>query len=226
MGRLYRRFINAHKFGVGSPARPAIYRASGESALKLNADFMLAEGYFVGLWMTARLNLAGYGSVYGIRGQAEVPAGITMSGGTGFIIGVHGRISVAGTINNANIILASVLGQILGGGTFTAASHLCNFWGDWQGAEAVHTALETEFLYLTNNQTNLKMDRALFIHGGGAREAAGITSFAEFEACIGNNSFVHLTATGKLHGGDVANIRITVDGVEYWMIASTAPVNA
>lgn len=218
MGRLVRQFIKAHKYTVGRSALPSRYTAANENMFIAYADYMATTGRLTGFNAYLRVGINGYGSVYAVRGLGEVAVGITLSGGTSYIIGVHGHARNLGTINAGNTMVAGLLGQILTGGIYTALSHITPCWLDWASTTIVSSGI-TQLLYMTNN-SSLELNHVIFLHGG----IGGISNFIEFEACI-VKGFISKSGNPLVHHGESASIRCTIDGEVFYFLVSKAPAN-
>ena len=199
----------------------AISKTQGTSALPtvdVQSIFSSASGFHVGAQFYGDLTGVGTGSVYALRGHADNSATQhPTQTPSQYLAGVHGRVINSGEWDNSNAIIAGVFAQVLNGGIYTKVSMLNCLWADWQNTVTVSAGTKN-MLYITNNSTQA-VDNAFYFKGGGI--GGSISNFAYFDACGINDGMIRYQNLHESHSGTYRNIRIQIDGVRYWLIAST-----
>jgi hypothetical protein len=171
--------------------------------VELRAEFIGASGTFYGLNNEAHLDADGTASVFGNFGVAKVTTGFTCTDGT--IVGCYGQARADGTMAGSGF-MAGLYGLIEASAAITA-SHVCSAWLDSHQANVVTGS--HELLYMTNNGAAV-MDQAFFIYAGNS-----ITALMEINTASGMVSDTAET------GGTAKKIKITLDGVVYYLNAYT-----
>jgi len=202
---------------------PLTTAATGQSVIKIYSD-LSGDGYNVPVWITSAATGTGasYGSIYCIRGDVKLTGVQTSQDNDQFIVGVHGRARVSGTVYNTACTIAGVMSQLLAGGTYTEAENVCSLWVDNQLATNPSTGEISMVLITQNNSSSSAIvDNVFKIQGGGGTQ----THFAYLFNFIRNTTggFVSSTYTTPLHGTACVKIKIKIDDVDYYLLASTVP---
>jgi len=209
-----------HVLALGIGSTTALTTATtGKSAVKVQSAFSATTGYHVGAWFVGNYTGAGAagGSVYALRGHVAVTGTQTTVGAEAFIVGVHGRCAVTGTAYNSSAVYAGVLAQMLGGGTWTAANKVYALWVDNQLAtNPTSGTVAMVGIRQNNNSGTAVVDHVFDIYG------ANIANFINFDSCI-SSGFVSSGSVGStaIHKTACKTIKILIDGVDYYLIAST-----
>ena len=209
-----------HVLALGIGSTTALTTATtAMSAVKVQSAFSATTGYHVGAWFVGNYTGAGAagGSVYALRGHAAVTGTQTTVGAEAFIVGVHGRCAVTGTAYNSSAVYAGVLAQMLGGGTWTAANKVYALWVDNQLAtNPTSGTVAMVGIRQNNNSGTAVVDHVFDIYG------ANIANFINFDSCI-SSGFVSSGSVGStaIHKTACKTIKILIDGVDYYLIAST-----
>jgi len=210
---------DGHCLKIGSDGTPITTATSAASAVKVFSDYSKADGYHVGAWFDSRYTADGGGSgtIYCLRGHADFEGTQTTLTTAQYLVGVHGRAIVSGTVDNSGLIVAGVAAQLLAGGTLTNVRQMCALWVDNQMATNP-TAGNCDMIYISNNnQQGGVVDHIFNIYG--ANVQGGLFAF---DTCmVGSNGFI--TDGSVAHAGDMVKIKLTVDGDAYYLLASTAP---
>jgi len=209
-----------HTLALGIGSTTALTTATtAMSAVKVQSAFSATTGYHVGAWFVGNYTGAGAagGSVYALRGHVAVTGTQTTVGAEAFIVGVHGRCAVTGTAYNSSAVYAGVLAQMLGGGTWTAANKVYALWVDNQLAtNPTSGTVAMVGIRQNNNSGTAVVDHVFDIYG------ANIANFINFDSCI-SSGFVSSGSVGStaIHKTACKTIKILIDGVDYYLIAST-----
>jgi len=192
---------------------------SAMSAVKVNSDYSKADGYHVGSWFSSKYtgDGGGIGSVYTLRGHVDFEGTQTTSTTAQFLTGVHGRAAVTGTVYNSQLVISGVTAQLLAGGTLTSVRQMCALWVDNQMATNPSSG-SCDMVWISNNNEQAGVvDHIFRIYG--ANVQGGLFAF---DTCmVGSNGFI--TDGSVAHGGDMVKIKCTVDGDDYYLLASTTP---
>jgi len=203
--------------GVGYHAN--ISSAASTIAETLVSEVTVTSGWHIGNYSYVNFSGIGSTSVFAFRGVANMSGIQTTRTTAQQIIGVHGAVLISGTAYSSGLLMAGVLGEVADfSGTCTEASMISCIWADWHNDTTI-TAGTTNMHYITNGM-NFMVDNVFYIHSGTG--SGGITNLFYISGCVTNDSFVKTTDTKTTHAGSVINLRISLDGTEYWMIASTA----
>ena len=182
--------------------RPAAGTSAGSYGLQVRGYHRDTSGQFTGVDCEADLYTTGTGSVRGTQGVAKVRSGITATGST--LIGAYGQARVdAGEVLAGDSFLIGLYGLIEASPAITA-NHVASLWLDTHQAEAVTG--KYSLLFATENGAE-PLDHVLYFHTPGA------ALFAYFDTC---SAFI---GTGAKTGGTAKNLKISIDGVDYWLNA-------
>jgi len=206
--------------GIGSTT-PLTTATTGKKAALIQSNFS-GNGYHFGAQVISQYTLddASYGSVRAIVGQVDLSATQTTVGSAQYLVGVHGRAMVSGTAYNSALMVTGVMGQILNGGTYTAANHVSAGWFDWQLNTPLSGVSSSEILYLSNNADNStnNPDHMMYLY------APYVTNFFSMDGA-GNGGMVSATYSTPVHAGTCKKIKVDLDGDTYYMLVSTAPTD-
>ena len=214
LGQIVTSYNGNPSVSIGSSGTPLTTATTAYSALKCWSDYSLgtAGTYHVGAWFISNYTATATwgGSVFALRGSAGVSATETTVNTAGQIIGVHGRILSSGTMYNAGVMYAGVLGQVCIGGTWTAANKVAAGWFDWQLNTQV-AAGDTMILYLSNNANsgtaNLNPTNVMYIY------APYVTYLLNLNAAT-NGGMVAASATA---GTMTHTVKCYIDGVAAYL---------
>jgi len=210
---------DGHCLKIGTSGTPITTATTAASAVKVYSDYSKADGYHVGSWFSSRYTAdgGGSGSVYTLRGHADLEGTQTTLATAQFIAGVHGRAIITGTAYNSQLIVSGVTAQLLAGGTLTAVRQMSALWVDNQMATNP-TAGNCDMVWISNNNEQAGVvDHIFRIYG--ANVQGGL--FALDTCMVGSNGFV--TDGAVAHAGDMVKIKCTIDNDDYYLLASTAP---
>jgi len=196
-----------------------VVSTTGLSIMSFTSQFKAATGYHVGIWGNSQLAADGNGSVYTLRGHAEVASGITLSGDSVYLVGVQGRIKNSGVIDSTGLLAAGVLGQLLDGGTYTALSRIASIWADSQLAKTISSGLSALFLGSNNGATVL--DYCMYFDPGDK-----VTNFLGFESSLNMISNGGTGNTTLKTGNDWKKVKCTINGSIYYMILMNNPTES
>jgi len=157
---------------------------------------------------------AGYAR--GAMGVCRIASGKTLAGTT-YATGLYGQWRADGTVNG-DVMASAIYGLIEDGGTYTACNHVAALWLDNHLTKTV-TSGKKSFVYMTNNG-GIAFDNGFYIYGGSASQ--GITNLFNFDTCTDSGMVSTLGAVG-VHGTDTKKIKIVIDGVVHYLLASTVP---
>ena len=170
-------------------------------------------GYFESQYTGAGVT---YGTIRAVVGVGDLSGIQTDHSNAQYIVGVHGRAKVSGTAYNGGLFVTGVHAQILAGGTYTKVSHVSSLWADNQ-LTTVPTSGEFELLYLSNNGGSAAMGQAIYAY------VPYVTNLLKiYGGTVGGMISATIGATG-IHKTIVRKIKISIDGVTYYLLASTAP---
>jgi len=156
------------------------------------------------------------GYARGCMGVCRIETGKTLAGTT-YATGLYGQWRADGTVNG-DVFASAIYGIIGDGGTYTAVNHVAALWLDSHLTKTV-TAGKKSFVYMSNNG-GIAFDNGFYIYGGTASQ--GITNLFNLDTCTDSGLVSTLGAVG-VHGTDTKKIKIVIDGVVHYLLASTVP---
>jgi len=160
------------------------------------------------------------GYARGVMGVCRIETGKTLAGTVG-ATGLYGQWRADGTVNG-DVFASAIYGLIEDGGTYTACNHVAALWLDNHLTKTV-TAGKKSFVYMTNNG-GIAFDNGFYIYGGTA--AQGITNLFNLDTCTDSgmvSANVAKTGAQAVSTDDYRLIRIVIDGVVHYLLASTVP---
>jgi len=213
--------VSTKFFGVGSTT-PVTLTTTSPNALHIQGDqasVALRASYAI----KARIRLTGDGAssahAYAVNGWTEYSGTGTTNAVNNQVVGVAGLVKNSGTIYNTGIFLAGMLAQVLQGGTYTKANHICSLWADNQLRSAAGDVTNHELIYMTNNNSgsgSRVIGQAMFLYG------PYVTNFVHFWGCE-TGGMVSNASASALHGTLSKKIKISINDVTYYLLASTTP---
>lgn len=177
--------------------------STGDYTAQIRGVVGKTSGTYIGLDGETHLASTGTTSLRGTQGVAVLDATYTATGST--LIGTYGQARADGTMAGSGF-MTGLYGLIEASAAITA-SHVCSAWLDSHQANAVTGS--HQLLYMTNNGA-ATMDEAIYVYGGDK-----ITSLVALDTV---NGMVSDTAET---GGTSKKIKITIDGVVYYINAYT-----
>ena len=140
-----------HCIAIGVAATPITTATSAAAAVRCYSDYSKADGYHFGAQFVSRYTATGYGSVRALVGQVDSTGTQTTATTAQYLVGIHGRATVTGTVDNTALFVTGVMAQMLDGGTWTHADHVSALWVDWQLNNDISAVSSSELAYLSNN---------------------------------------------------------------------------
>jgi hypothetical protein len=202
LGPIDKTGLNLLKGSLKVDVRPT-GGSTADYAEQIRANSAKTTGTFLGFDNETHGVATGAASIISTRGVAVVDATYTATAST--IIGTYGQARADGTVAGASF-MAGLYGLVEASAAITA-SHVCSAWLDSHQANAVTGS--HQLLYMTNNGA-ATMDEAIYVYGGNK-----ITSLMELNTVAGMVSDTAET------GGSSKKIKITIDGVVYYINAYT-----
>jgi len=208
--------VSKEPLRFGTSTAPLTTATTGLSLLKMYSDYS-ASGYHVPVWVVGRHtgDAATYGSVYCVRGDAQLEGTQTTQSNAQYIVGVHGRTRVASSskVYNSACTFAGVMAQLLDGGTWTAANLVYCLWVDNQlTVNPTAGTVAMVGIRQNNNSANAVVDYVFDIQGN------RIPTFINFVSCVSNGCITK----GATHTATVtcdAKIKILIDGDTFYIPA-------
>ncbi|TET08512.1 MAG: hypothetical protein E3J83_03480 [Candidatus Atribacteria bacterium] len=200
---------------------------TGQSAIKVYSD-LSGDGYNVPVWITGAVTGAGasFGSIYCIRGDVKLTGVQTTQDNDQFVVGVHGRARVSGTIKNTAVTIAGVMSQILAGGTWTEVENACSLWVDNQLATNPTTGEVSMVLITQNNSSSSAIvDNVFKVQGGGGTDTHFAYLFNFVKNITGGFVSADIGSTA-IHKTICRSLKIKIDDVDFYLLASTAPATS
>jgi len=137
--------------GIGSSTALTTV-TTGMNAVKVQSNFTgLTTTSHLANFFVSQYTAAGTGSLRTVVGQVDLSGTQTTANTAQYLVGVHGRAKVSGTAYNTALFVTGCEGQILDGGTWTAANHISSVWADWQNNNDISAVSSSELLYMSNN---------------------------------------------------------------------------
>lgn len=150
------------------------------------------------------------GGLRAISGLARVDSTFSL-GSTANMFGVRGIVQNSGTVSGTGLH-AGVYALIEADQAWTSVGHLAARWADSHLVAAPGTG-HLSFDYITNNGA-AQFEQVWYIYGGNK-----ITNLMALDTVTG---MVSATTTG-VPGGTIKKIKMLIDGVDYYLVASTIP---
>jgi hypothetical protein len=154
------------------------------------------------------------GSVAGVRGNSTVAAGTTLA--SGYLYGIQGKITGAGTLANGSAFNAGVFGQVdtSAGGFVHTSGYLAPIMGDFGATSIMATDDNANMVSLLNTTNCIIHSALLFI--GNASYALDLNDLAFGGA--------HFILASPVNTGDLANVKVKVriNGADYFLPLYTA----
>ena len=199
---------NGFIIASGNSTTPIVDSTPAGSAIKVYVSPTGTTGRYTGIWVNTTLGTftsatQGAGA-YAIRGETGVSASktFTMSSNQGYLAGVQGKLSVAGTtVGNMYMTAGFFQMQTGASAVFSAGSALYGLWVDNQAGGAAGPS-NSYMVNITNNGGTITS--FLYFYGNNAT-----TYFAQFGACAGA-----ISASGA-GGGTSKYLKCLIDGVAY-----------
>jgi len=193
--------------------------ASGKNAINVNNSFTYAtSGVHKGIQVDVSYDPdgdSGYATTVALAAKAQLSAGMSHTGGVGYMWGVQGQMDfgASSVVNHASSIFAALRGVLTASGTpvFTDAYGICNLYLD---------------NLISTNMTGLAVGFSSMIYmanGGGLMHSAirvygpSLQRLFYLDTCT-NGGMVGNTAET---GGTSKKIKIDIDGTDYYLNAYT-----
>lgn len=174
--------------------------ATNSYALQVRSETGNVSGQQWGVDCEAHVKATGAADVRAVQGVAAVDATFTATAAT--LIGLYGQARVDGDMAGASF-LAGLYG-LIENSTALTASHVASLWLDTHQANAITGSYQ--LMYLTENGAE-PLDQVMYLRTPGAKV------FAEFDTCTA------MVSEGAETAGTAKKIKITIDGVAYWINA-------
>lgn len=171
-------------------------------AYQIRSESAKTSGTHWGIDSETHLKADGTTSLRGVQGVTVVDSTFTATSAT--FNAIYGQVRADGTFTGSGF-MAALYGLVEASAAITA-SHVCACWLDTHQVNAITGSYQ--LLYMTENGSQA-LDQVMFIR------APGAVAFAEFDTC---STFVSDTAET---GGSSKKIKITIDGVAYYINAYT-----
>lgn len=170
--------------------------------------------------LTANGTIASNSDMCAVRGYIDVSG--TLSCTTSYTRSVLGQLALTGTINSSGAYLCGVMAQISGTPTLTACNKAAALMVDC-ALGVSPTSGDYVGIRITNSGANqTEVDAAIEVYGGD-----GINRLFDFDSCADTSSdFISAGGSGNttLTFATWKKIKIQIDGSDYYLVASTNPV--
>lgn len=198
---------------IGTSGTPITSGTTNAGAVKVYSDTSGTVGWFVGAWFQSQLTEDGYNSVYTIRGHVDVKAGVSAEGDEDqFLVGVHGRARISGTIDNDSVVVAGVLAQMLHGGTLTKVENMAALWVNNQLRTNPTTGDLSMILIEQSNSSGAGIVDQVFKITGGGNTQTYFEYLFNFERCT-TDAFV---------SASLQSAKVVVDASDRYIVLSQA----
>lgn len=157
-------------------------------------------------WTAAGVSSGGLRADYAL---ARLAATYTMAG-TANLLGAENLLQFDGTVNGSGLHAGNYSAILAGAGTLTAVGHLAARWADSHLAAAPGSG-NLSFDYISNNGA-AQFGQVWYVYGGDK-----ITNLMALDTVAG---MVAAGGTGA-PSGTVKKIKMLIDGVAYYLVAST-----
>jgi hypothetical protein len=204
------------KLTSGAVATHVTDATVGGSSLILAVDPTAVTGRYNTIDVESNLTQTYTGAgagVYGIRGNVGVASGQTFKGTgvlQGYVAGVQGKLTVAGTLGDSNgsIYAMGGLSQVNVTGAIGANTQIFGQWVDNQST----TAGVLDLLNLTNNGNTVT--NAIHVYGNDK-----LTNFMSAEHLDG--AFVPITGNTT---NQTKGLKVVIDGTTYYIVLQSATI--
>ena len=195
--------------GIGATT-PLTTVTTALNAVKVQSDFTgTASTYHIANFFNSAYTGTGTGSLRAVVGQVDYSGTqATVTTPAQYLVGVHGRAKVTGTLDSTVLCLTGVHAQILPGGTYTHANQVAPLWADWQLASAVSGITTTALAILSNNSNSGTYNPAnvMYIY------APNVTYLLNLNGATNGGMVSTGAATGT-----AKQVKCYIDGVTYYI---------
>ena len=208
---------DGHCLKIGSSDLPISTAAQGASAVRVYSDLAHASYWHVGSWFRSQLASTGTGSVYALRGEANLKDDVSTTG-TCYVIGVHGRWragSGTGTFNGSGSCGAGVYAQWIDGGTYSAGSVACALWVDCQNTKDLSAIGHAALLYMSHNGNSTGKVVSAIELAPGSQRVTNLLTINETDTGL-----VSANVSGAPTIGNYRLVRVVVGGATHYLIAA------
>lgn len=168
--------------------------------IQVRSESAKTTGLHWGIDCETHLIADGSASLRSVQGVAVVDSGYTLTAGT--LNGSYAQVRADGDVAGDSYLIASY--ALVGASVALTANHVASLWLDTHQAEVITG--EYSLMYMTENGAE-PLDQVIYLRTPGA----GV--FANFVDC---NEFI---GNGQKSGGTAKNIKIEIDGTDYWINA-------
>lgn len=157
--------------------------------------------------MTSSASVMTSGNIVGVRGAVNY---VGASGG--FIYGTQGKIIPTGTLSGSSWN-AGVFGQVDISQATINAGQIAPIWGDYGATSGTISDATGMYGIAMTNTTAATLEAQIYLYG----KATNLLQ-------LNGSSATYISAGGAgAPGGTIKKLAISIDGVTYYIIASTAP---
>ena len=211
---IYGTMAKAIDIGDSDPLTTA---TSGQVTVKCRSYYSALTGSHTGCQYVSKLTGDGANSSFitAIKAWAELEGAQTNIGTTQGVYAMEAYTRISGTAYNTSLTACSMKATIDGTGTLTAFGHACVLWLD--NKLPTIAAGEHSIIYMTNNNSGSRtIGQAIYLYG------VYVTNLINLNGCT-SGGMVSNASASALHGTLSKKIKISIDGVTYYLLASTTP---
>ena len=212
---IYGTMVKAIDIGDSTPITTD---TSGQTTVKCRSYYSGLTGSHTGCQFVSKLTGDGANSSFitAIKAWAELEGTQTSMGTTQGVYAMEAYTRISGTAYNTSLMACSMKATIDGAGTLSAFNHACVLWLD--NKLPTIASGDHSILHMTNNNTggDRTIGQAIHLYG------TYVTNLIYLKGC-NTGGMVSATAASAVHGTLTKKIKISIDGVTYYLLSSTTP---